>query len=71
MMKIERASADASLYYRERTALEVVRMDSTAAYGNLAAAMKNNTIWFATTPIAPSYGEVNQPNSENDAKSLG
>ena len=37
-------SADASFYYHEDANADFARMDSTAAYGNLADAMKNATL---------------------------
>ena len=37
-------SADASFYYHEDTAADVVRMDSSAVYGNLADSMQNATV---------------------------
>ena len=45
-MKLERNSAEASLYYHESTAVVAARMESSAVHGNLADAMKNATVLF-------------------------
>ena len=52
--------SDATLYYRASSALEIASLDSTAAWGNLADAMKNATIVFPDTvcldpPALPTY----------------
>lgn len=36
--------SDASQYYRASSALDIASLDSTAAWGNLADAMKNATV---------------------------
>ena len=43
-MKLERNSAEASLFYHESTAADAARMESSAVFGNLADVMKNATV---------------------------
>ena len=50
-MTIPNDSSDASAYYQENAAADVARMDSSAAYGNLADAMKNATFFFPPPQI--------------------
>ena len=45
-MNVEYDTADASAYCRDVTSTDIARMDSSAACGNLADAMKNATVLF-------------------------
>ena len=49
-------SADASLIYREGTSLPLAQMNSSAAYGNLADAMKN-ALMITTATFVPALGD--------------
>lgn len=52
-MTLSYNSADASFYYYEESAADFAKMDSSAAYGNLADAMKDSIVLFPTdTPAA-------------------
>ena len=44
-------SADASFYYYEDATADLATMDSSAAYGNLADAMKDSILLFPDTAI--------------------
>lgn len=56
-------TSDASLYYRDSSALDIASLDSTAAWGNLADATKNATVVIPNTvllePPAVLPGPVN------------
>ena len=43
--------SDASFYYRETSAADFARMDSTIVYGNLADAMKDATTQFPLAEV--------------------
>ena len=50
-MKYVVDGSDASLYYRASSALDIASLDSTAAWGNLADAMKNAIVVIPNTLI--------------------
>jgi hypothetical protein len=48
-----RNTSDASTVYRERSAIEVARTDSSAEVGNLAAVTKNSTFQYGPATVYP------------------
>ena len=52
-MTVDFNSADASFYYHESAAAELVRFDSSAMLGNLADAMKNAVYLFPPPQMLP------------------
>ena len=44
-------STDASFYFRDVTAMDVARMDSSIVYGNLADVMKNATVPYPSPKV--------------------
>lgn len=59
-------TADASMNYHERTAVELARSMSSAETGNLAAATKNSTFQCGPLGVTPS---VELPRSQATAAS--
>ena len=58
-------SADASFYYHEDTTADVVRMDSSAVYGNLADSMQNATVPLPLPQIIQTVTISSPPESSN------
>ena len=60
--------SDATLYYRESSALDIASLDSTAAWGNLADAMKNATVVIPNTVLLEPPAAL--PNPVKDSANI-
>jgi hypothetical protein len=55
-----RRTTDASSQYHDRTTANIARMDSSAAYGNLADAMRDSVIkrdWISSVPLVWKFNK--------------
>lgn len=55
MNVVTSSTAHAAEFYTERSGVEVARVESSAAPGNLASFTKNNTLVFSTTTYIPVH----------------